>query len=30
MEVPGQIDSIECLNYLIHWGFQHCSLTIVL
>jgi len=30
MVVPGQIDGTECCNYLIHWVFQHCSLTFVL
>jgi len=30
MEVPGQIDRIECCNYLIRLVFQHCSLKFVL
>jgi len=30
MEVPGQIDGIECCNSLISLIFQHCSLKFVL
>jgi len=30
VEVPGQINGIECCNSLINWVFHNCSLKFVL